>query len=277
MGDPDQGVGPQQPGGWIYTTSPFLEDAALMQVGQGLSWGEKKRQLAFQMQHVIPTFNCPTRRSAVGLSAFYPDDPSKPCDNQFPRNSELPPTVAKTDYAIHGGSGRAPGTPDGNECAAESCLGGAGNELNPGGSAGSYPNCNWHTGPAGREFNFLSQFSGISTFRTGARLAQVVDGTSKTALVGEKFVEPRFYDGGCGGQNGGDNSSMYQGYDWDNTRWAQGNPAQDEDFDAQGHGRFGSAHPGGFQLALCDGSVDTVDYDIDTVVWGSMVHRNDGD
>ena len=59
-------------------------------------------------------------------------------------------------------------------------------------------------------------------------MAQITDGTSKTALVGEKSMKPLFYDLGYGDPNdsppyskgnGGDNNSMYQGYDIDTIRW----------------------------------------------------------
>src|SRR5262245_8130625 len=36
MGDPDQGYGPQQPGGWIYAVAPYLEEQAVFNLGKGL-------------------------------------------------------------------------------------------------------------------------------------------------------------------------------------------------------------------------------------------------
>jgi prepilin-type processing-associated H-X9-DG protein len=113
-----------------------------------------------------------------------------------------------------------------------------------------------------------------------ARVGQIADGTSKTVLAGEKAMEPRFYET-CGEStdtnpskgNPGDNSSMYQGYDVDSTR--SGPPDQDHN-DFPGHeDRFGSAHPGAAHIAFCDGSVQAIDYDIESGVWGEYASRDD--
>ena len=40
--------------------------------------------------------------------------------------------------------------------------------------------------------------------------------------------------------------------------------------------RFGSYHPGVLQFALCDGSVQTVQTEIDTEIYGYLANREDG-
>ena len=40
--------------------------------------------------------------------------------------------------------------------------------------------------------------------------------------------------------------------------------------------RFGSAHPSGFSMALCDGSVKLIDFGIDPDIHRSMGNRKDG-
>jgi prepilin-type N-terminal cleavage/methylation domain-containing protein/prepilin-type processing-associated H-X9-DG protein len=280
MGDPDQGVGPQQPGGWIYSVTPFLEEQNIYQVGGGLPWPQKMAELGKQMAHVIPSFVCPSRRSAVGLPAFNPN--GDPADGgKFPRNADLPPTVAKTDYAINGGHTRVPATPTESGQPSADCLQSTNDPFGGGMTGGSYPNCAWHAVLADVERNF----TGISTWRAAARISQITDGTSKTVLVGEKSMCPRFYELGYGDgsdfnkDNGGDNSSMYQGYDWDNTRWIGNEPAQDSDsgdFTAGHHANYGSAHAGGVNMSFCDGSVRTIDYSIDERVWGTYGNREDG-
>ena len=139
MGDPDQGVGPQQPGGWIYTAAPFLEEQVVFDIGKGLTWAAKKKELAKQMEAVIPVFNCPSRRSGLGQPARSPG--GTPCDGAHePKNSDLPTTVAKTDYAINGGSTR-PSTPHFETSARATCIQPAG----IGGTGkGSYPDCGFH-------------------------------------------------------------------------------------------------------------------------------------
>ncbi|MGD9633994.1 MAG: DUF1559 domain-containing protein, partial [Pirellulales bacterium] len=287
MGDPDQGIGPQQPGGWIYTTGPFLEEQAVFNLGAGLPWAEKKKELSKQMAAVVPVFNCPSRRSPNNQPAR---DSSglKACDGGYAegdikglRNAILPYTLAKTDYAINPGPGH-PAYPDYSEAAEAGCL--EPNELSENGK-GSYPNCKWH-------FNLAtggSSFAGVSAFRMGAKMGQIIDGASQTILVGEKNVQPMFYSGECpctGGNpskgNGGDNNSMYQGSDYDNSRTGQ--PHQDEDQtdpicsgDGIGHNDFGSAHAGACNISFCDGSVRSIEYEIDEKVFGEFVKRNNRD
>src|SRR5690242_9246733 len=36
VGDPDRGVGARQPGGWIYSLLPFIEEPSLYESGRGL-------------------------------------------------------------------------------------------------------------------------------------------------------------------------------------------------------------------------------------------------
>jgi prepilin-type processing-associated H-X9-DG protein/prepilin-type N-terminal cleavage/methylation domain-containing protein len=284
MGDPDLGVGPQQPGGWIYTTAPYLEEQAVFNLGKGLAWNDKKVELGKQMQHVVPVYNCPTRRTGQDQPAYSAS--GTPCESgHFPKNSELPPTIAKTDYVINGGpspnsgAGGSGGAPD------ERCL--QGSDLDGNSVPGEYPNCDWHIGGQGSSAatiraEYWKGVDGVSGWRIGAKMQQIVDGASKTLLVGEKMVEPRFYNGECNESgnpstgNGGDNNSMYQGWDIDNARGG-GPPQQDADNFSGSHSRFGSPHPGGANISFCDGSVQTIDFDIDGKVWGDYLKRDNKD
>ena len=69
MGDPDQSIGPQQPGSWIYTTARYIDKRSDFDIGAGLPWHQKKVALAEQMATVVPVFYCPSRRPAVALPA----------------------------------------------------------------------------------------------------------------------------------------------------------------------------------------------------------------
>jgi prepilin-type processing-associated H-X9-DG protein len=90
-------------------------------------------------------------------------------------------------------------------------------------------------------------------------------------VVRNRYGDPPDWTG-----NDGDNSSMYQGYDKDNTRWIGEAPEQDTDGIGNHAARFGSTHSGGMNLSFCDGSVQTISYDIDQDVWGSYGSRSDG-
>jgi prepilin-type processing-associated H-X9-DG protein len=88
---------------------------------------------------------------------------------------------------------------------------------------------------------------------------------------------------------------MYQGFDWDTHRFPSGSfsgngqpqgqlPAQDTNCDGRFPGCpavgdfkriFGSAHSGALNLAYCDGSVHTVEYDIDPLAWSDLGGRDD--
>jgi prepilin-type processing-associated H-X9-DG protein len=279
MGDPDQGIGPQQPGGWIYTTGPYLEEQAVFNLGAGLPWNEKKVELAKQMAAAVPVFNCPSRRPARPMPGFAPDGTTT-CENgKQPFNASTPPEVAKTDYAINGGIGV--GWDDGAGGSAggpiESCLhqGGFGGSSAP----GLYPNCEgWHITDAPTYWN---RFNGVSGWRTAARAGQIVDGASHTVLVGEKIMQPYFYQHSCpatGSEpskgNGGDNSSMYQGWDIDSSR--TGGLAQDHDAEkiTEGVGNgFGGPHTGSANISFCDGSVRSISYDVED--FNYMIRRND--
>ena len=285
MGDPDKGVGPQQPGGWIYSTGPYLEEQAITNIGAGLPWAQKKVELAKQMAAAVPVFNCPSRRAARPMPAFSPTGIS--CENGAqPKNSDLPPEVAKTDYAINGGmdayndgAGGSGGAP------ADRCLNGSTDVITGGQGAAEYPNCDWHIG---NPQTYWSAFDGVTGWRIGARMGQIVDGASKTVLVGEKIMQPYFYEHSCPGSqpgatpaqpskgNGGDNSSMYQGWDQDSTR--KGGLAQDYNADVISNGVgtiFGGPHTGGANISFCDGSVRTIDYDVED--FNNMVRRDDAD
>lgn len=274
MGDPDQGVGAQQPGGWIYAIMPFMEEDAVARLGAGLPWEKKKEELGKQMAHVVKVFNCPSRRSGLDQPSRSPD--GLPCEGKFPQNvgeGNYPDTLAKSDYAINKGTkgddgvGGSGGTPE------ESCLHSA--TL----VHGDYPHCNF---PITIE-TWKDVLTGVSFYRWGARVDQIIGGTSNCLLVGEKSMEPRFYDGTCDDPsgnppskgNGGDNDSMYQGYDKDTSR-GKGNPALDIDDDVASDSRFGSAHSSGFNVSFCDGSVKTLDFDIDSGVMGGYLDREKG-
>jgi prepilin-type processing-associated H-X9-DG protein len=135
--------------------------------------------------------------------------------------------------------------------------------------------------------------NGVIFVNSETTIASISDGTSNTYLIGEKFINPDQYNGGTSTSDSNlslmTNQAAYCGYEWDNQRRAW-NPrleqeATQEDYQPrqdtiginfEAH-MFGSAHPSGFHMAYCDGSAQTVTYDVDPYVHSYSASRNDGE
>ena len=128
-------------------------------------------------------------------------------------------------------------------------------------------------------------------YRSEIKLSQITDGTTNTYLVGEKYIRPTCYDGSSNSSDlvaftWGDNQSAYVGFEWDNHRVAYNprrlprlpedyyQPKQDTIGD-ENYGRFGSAHAAGMHMAMCDGSVHFISYDIDATTHRWLANRRD--
>ncbi|MCA9239654.1 MAG: DUF1559 domain-containing protein, partial [Planctomycetales bacterium] len=132
--------------------------------------------------------------------------------------------------------------------------------------------------------------TGISHLHRSVSLKQVTDGVSKTYLVGEKALSPGNYESGL---SIGDDDNLYSGFANDNHRFAASRaagpagwdqktilyypPAVDSDdpLDPARHIRFGSAHHARFHMVMCDGSVESIAYDVDPVAHYFGAHRGD--
>jgi prepilin-type processing-associated H-X9-DG protein len=133
----------------------------------------------------------------------------------------------------------------------------------------------WCLSPSGKVIGVAGcsdPATGISFSRSEVATKHITDGTSKTYLIGEKFMSPQFYETGT---DRGDNETWCTGYNNDNFRTTRYVPLQDRDgFD--GKFIFGSTHPGGFHMSFCDGHVEPVAYDIDSRLHRSYGNRRDG-
>ena len=276
VGDPNVGSGGRQPGGWIYQSLPYLEQQTIAQIGLGLSGSDLINALTEQCTATLPTFHCPSRRPAE----LYPALELRTM-NYLPLDF-----AAKTDYAANGGSellifGRS-GPARGPDFVQSDCWLG-------------YPDCNWMN----QQWWIDQRWNGIVGDHHGAKISQITDGTSKTLLIGEKWVYELYYavvtidatnDNSTNqfpADNPGDNGSLFCGFDLDNVRGCSENlpPKRDAEFNAKNQQtdkkgshykeQFGSSHPAGLNLARCDASVDTWNFDVDPHVWASLGARND--
>jgi hypothetical protein len=117
-------------------------------------------------------------------------------------------------------------------------------------------NFNWHP--------LLAKQQGVIYGGSIVSIKQVTDGTSKTYLAGEKYLNPASYED-CSDYT--DTEGVWTGNNDDTLRTGYLAPIQDRlGLRAENYVAFGSAHAGIFQVVWCDGSVSSIDYGIDLKV-----------
>ena len=240
VGDPDRGFGLDQPGGWTYNILPFVEQQALHDLGAGGTDPQKKAAAAQCQQTPLAILHCRSRRRAA----------LRPTSWDF-WNSDPVTRNAKIDYAVSAGNS------------------GAGvAHLEPG--PDSLELADSHDWPDTAINN------GIGYTHDIVSLAEVRDGSSNTLMVGEKYLNADRYEDGV---SSGDDHGAYAGFNRDADRWAGSSLSLSPMQDRAGYentSRFGSAHAGGFNVALCDGSVPTLSYAIDLETYRRLGNRRDG-
>ena len=287
VGDPERGFGKEQPGGWIYNILPYVEQQAVRDLpsdGDAVNITPAQKEAAVRMQGTpIATFNCPSRR-APGATPFISWDM---------RNSDRPDVVARSDYAANAGDG-FPEFGDGGGMdpyfIEEPCFPETEDEFDvfPPPLAIISNTYNFiDGGPKPYCYPTEESQTGVNFLGAEIRLSEISDGTSNTAMVGEKYLSPLEYDGPPELARGGsDDHSMYGGYDWDLNVWGGGDdtvnpiverfrPYQDQ-IGWLTAGNYGSAHPGVFHVTFCDGSVRAVTFDIDLRSFANICDRRDG-
>jgi prepilin-type N-terminal cleavage/methylation domain-containing protein len=245
IGDPDRGAGEEQPGGWCYGILPFVEQTNLFDQGKDdqpdVFTAKQMSEVAIVCQTALSGFICPSRRAAEPFPYLL----VAPVPNKHAWNADWVSTVARSDYAANGGDTKI----------------------------------FWHGGPApgaglkGSGFKDMSASTGISHQRSEITLPDVTDGTSNVYLVGEKYLNPESYAGTP--VDWGDDQSLFSGDDYDIHRWTDEPPLRDRR-GVTHFWRFGSVHPGGFQMALCDGSVRSIAFTIDANLHRRLGNRRDG-
>jgi hypothetical protein len=167
------------------------------------------------------------------------------------RNSDFTPVAARTDYAVNSGDA------DWSEPYSEEA-----------------PNV---AAVQSGSFKFPEHwkiYTGICYEGSEIDERKVTDGLSKTYMVGEKYLNPDHYSTG---RDPSDDWSMYSGHQDDNHRVTH--PSARPKRDRPGlldRISFGSAHANIFQIAMCDGSVRAVSYEIDATTHRLLGHIHDG-
>ena len=120
--------------------------------------------------------------------------------------------------------------------------------------------------------NRTKAVTGVSFQRSEIAIHQISDGTSRTYLIGERYLNPRNYDTGT---DGGDNETWCTGYNNDNFRSTLEPPRQDTPGFASST-RFGSVHQAVFHMSFCDGHTEPIAYEIEPRLHRSYGNRLDG-
>jgi Protein of unknown function (DUF1559) len=127
----------------------------------------------------------------------------------------------------------------------------------------------------------MEKINGIVFQAYEYKLNQITDGTSKTYMVGEKYLTPDAYYYTPNTRpyyaNIADDQSAWAGDDLDLCRNADDKvpPTQDQPGVELWYS-FGSAHPGVFQMSMCDGSCRSVGFDIARTLHELLGNRRDG-
>ncbi|MDO4630092.1 MAG: DUF1559 domain-containing protein [Planctomycetia bacterium] len=246
VGAPDHGFGKKQPGGWFYSLLPFLEQNAMYQLGSDGKpdeiTSEQKKGATITIQTPLPVAHCPSCRTPV---LYF----GKQDRNRY--NSELPNTIAKSDYAGCVGDGSV------YQSTSPSSIASAMETINAG---------KWS--PTGNGVIY-----GISEVKFG----DIRDGSSNTYLIGERFLRPETYFVADGNTvDFGDDFGLFIGMDNDTCRTTNISYPPLQDRMGVGYSEpFGSAHAGAFGMTMSDGSVHRVSYSIDKETHRDLGIRND--
>ncbi len=272
VGDPDRGSNVDQPGGWLYSILPQLEQLALYQLGSDGDrdhWtNAQKTGSAQRLQTALAMINCPTRRKAV----LYPY-----ISYGLPLGSNTVTQTARNDYAACAGDqyeGQIDSA-EGNEppdlpTAAQWTLNNSWPKL--GAKINSSP------------YDIATPATGICYFHAVVKVATITDGASNTYMLGEKYLDVDYQ---LTGQDPGDNETAYNGYNvdlyrttyYDNTPGSAQPTAWTPMQDEPGYynwERFGSSHANACAMAFCDGSVQWINYSIDPETHRRLGNRCDG-
>ena len=104
------------------------------------------------------------------------------------------------------------------------------------------------------------------------RFADITDGSSNTLLVGDKRLDLT----DLGQPQPDDNEGYTSGWDEDTIRQTDLPPMPDARAGGSGALRFGSSHPGRFNVVFADGSVRSISYSINPTVFSNLGNKADG-
>lgn len=300
VGYPDYGFGRTQPGGWLYSILPYLDQERLFNynhlANNSAAYDDNNAQKSVKdlVESPLKVCNCPTRRRSQtyplrsSQSVLYGGDTGQ-------RTVTIASMVAKCDYAANGGN-----TTD--------CY------WNLDTTGSGYPQNYIEGSNATWTKNFKQvQWRSFGICYAGSEVSSdyVRDGMTSTILLSEKFLDKDNYQGGC---ENGEDVCMYTGISCSNVRivgtglkfepqtgtngvksWTNMSaikgamaigtnpneylPYQDKRLNDSEKSKFryamGSAHRVGFNVCMCDGSTREISFNIDPLIYTALGNRED--
>jgi prepilin-type N-terminal cleavage/methylation domain-containing protein len=273
-----QPFGPQKQGlSWTYQILPYLEESNVKSVTNN-----NQLQAA-----VLPIYVCPSRRTAANAQTVTAN-----VNNQWIFLADYAAAQPCTVHCPLGSAG-CPNPPPRYDPNATATLTRAIYDLH---AQSFWGGRNWSKPLPTKDYQV---YDGVIVrtvwnrltkgFLTGSpgptKFAKITDGASKTFLVGEKYVRGDLYGGG----GWSDDKGWSDGWDLDVMRSTCFPPLQDNNpigwtfrpinsttdiFGTQADNYyFGSAHTSGFNSVFADGSVHTLNYDIDVALLNALATR----
>jgi prepilin-type N-terminal cleavage/methylation domain-containing protein len=241
--DPNRGFGKDQPGGWCFNVLPYAEEETLYDSANGATDAERRANSARLAATPVGIFTCPSRRAPQ----VYPHT------GTVYFNINNPAGAGRGDYAANAGDA---GDNDPEDLNPD----GVRNETGPASYAAAATHVwrdSWHRG--------------VCYQRSKIKIGDIIDGTSKTYLLGERYLMPQNYSSGA---DPGDDQNLWIGHDRDIIRWTDQPPRRDTE-GLSYQWAFGSAHTNGCFFSFCDGAVRFIAYDIDPTTHQRLGNRQD--
>jgi len=221
---------------WLVEILPYIEQDGLFKQWNMRSGGFHQ-QNANARQTPVKVYFCPSRRTTGPVVTDTMD------------NTTTPANGAPADYAVCAGD---PATGASNDYWWQSASAN-------GGCNGVFRMSNdWSTTPSGPN-------------RPGCRIADILDGTTNTVLVGEKHIPLAQINTAAGGDGPAYNGD--KGYSF---RMMGSNRLLARTLTEGQGGKFGSWHTGVVNFVLGDGSVRNIRTSIDGTTLGLLANRSDG-
>jgi hypothetical protein len=239
IGEPERGTGVDQPGSWGFSLLAYLELEMLREMGKGTEGIARTEALIARTETPISLFLCPSRRESAVLRYTWNRQP-------FTKGGKLRRPLefgTKSDYAANVG--------DSPDVEFDPAWPGP-QTLEEGDKATEWPK---------------KEFTGVIYGRSEVSFGEIIDGLSNTYLLGEKYLPVDHY---LTGEDSGDNESLHVGFNNDTCRSTAAPPEHDTGV-VMRHNAFGGPHTTVWQAAFSDGSVHSINWEID-----EEVHRQRG-